>query len=71
MLELTQQKARNCTTTVPKAFQYTEFTVVFLLTQLMLPRVVGELDNQQVPAFCAAADTVYVRDVGALGCGSL
>lgn len=56
--------------TVPKTFQYTGFTVV-LLTQLMLPRVAGELDNQQVPAFCAAADTVHMRDVGALGRGSL
>lgn len=37
----------------------------------MLPRVVGELDNQQVPAFRAAADAVHVRDVGALGRGSL
>lgn len=46
-------------------------TTFFLLTQLMLPRVVGELNNKQIPAFCAAADTVYMRDVGALGCGSL
>lgn len=37
----------------------------------MVPRVVGELDDQQVPAFRAAADTVHMRDVGALGCGSL
>lgn len=37
----------------------------------MLSRVVGELNNQQVPSFCAAANTVYMRDVGALGCGSL
>lgn len=37
----------------------------------MLARVAGELDNQQVSAFCAAADTVYVRNVGALGCSSL
>lgn len=37
----------------------------------MLPRVVGELNNKQVPAFCAAADTVHMRDVGALGCRSL
>lgn len=33
--------------------------------------VVGELDNQQVPAFCAATNAVYMRNVGALGCRSL
>lgn len=37
----------------------------------MLPRVVGELNNKQIPAFCAAADTVHMSDVGALGCRSL
>lgn len=37
----------------------------------MLPRVAGELNNEQISAFCAAADTVDMRDVGALGCRPL
>lgn len=37
----------------------------------MLPRVAGELDDKQISAFCAAADTVHVGDVGALGCRPL
>lgn len=72
MLEATHnRKQPHCITTVPKSFPYTGFTSVVSLTQLMLPRVVGELDDQQVPAFRAAADAVHVRDVGALGRGSL
>lgn len=37
----------------------------------MLPRVAGELNNEQISALCAAADAVHVRDVGALGRRSL
>lgn len=38
-----------------------------LLTQLMLPRVACELDDQQVSALHAASDTVHLRDVRTLG----
>lgn len=37
----------------------------------MLPWVVGELDDQEVPALSAASDTVDMRDMGALGRRSL
>lgn len=33
----------------------------------MLSWVAGELDDQQIPAFCAASNAVDMRDVGALG----
>lgn len=38
-----------------------------LLTQLVLPRVIGELDDQQIPALRAASDAVHMGDVGAFG----
>lgn len=38
-----------------------------LLTQLVLPGVACELDDQQVPALRAAADAVHMGDVLTLG----
>jgi len=41
------------------------------LTELVFPRVTGELDDEQIAALAAAADAVDVGDVGALGGGAL